>query len=180
MQATNCRVHGSDLVQRLNLDQRFCIMFRTELQWVPGMHAGNGLPSPHASHANGQQSPANQGWFRNPFASSGQQAADGQMKGCLKVNPCPAGSSLAMPCATQSGCKLGLSPPCPVPHPALHAVLPTGGDTPWLPLQAAAELQVHAEVITPFNLMPRSLLQSSGSAVMAALLRSLLPLFLSK
>lgn len=46
--------------------------------------------------------------------------------------------------------------------------------------QAHAKLEVSSEVIAPFNLMPRGVLESAGSAVMAALLRSLLPLFLRK
>ena len=47
-------------------------------------------------------------------------------------------------------------------------------------MQGEAELQVWSEVIGPFNLIPRGVLEGTGSAVMGALLRSLLPLFMRK
>ena len=47
-------------------------------------------------------------------------------------------------------------------------------------LQGESELQVYSEVIGPFNLMPRAVLQGGGSAVMSALVRTLLPLFMRR
>ena len=38
-QSTNCRIRGSELVENLHLDDRFCIAFTTELQWSSSQHA---------------------------------------------------------------------------------------------------------------------------------------------
>jgi len=43
-----------------------------------------------------------------------------------------------------------------------------------------AKLEVFSEVIPPFNLMPRSMLEGSCNVVMAGLVNTLLPLFLRK
>ena len=47
-------------------------------------------------------------------------------------------------------------------------------------VQGEVNLQVFSEVIGPFNLMPRPVLQGGGSAVMGVLVRTLLPLFLRR
>lgn len=33
LQATNCRISGSDLIENLHLDQRFCLAFKVTLTW---------------------------------------------------------------------------------------------------------------------------------------------------
>ena len=33
VQATNCRISGSDLIENLHLDQRFCLSFKVTLTW---------------------------------------------------------------------------------------------------------------------------------------------------
>jgi hypothetical protein len=35
LQASECRLRGSDLVERLRLDEKFCIAFTTRLTWTP-------------------------------------------------------------------------------------------------------------------------------------------------
>ncbi len=47
-------------------------------------------------------------------------------------------------------------------------------------MQGTAKLDVWSEVVAPFHLMPRGVLEGSGSAVMAGLVRSLLPPFLQR
>ena len=47
-------------------------------------------------------------------------------------------------------------------------------------VQGTAKLDVWSEVVAPFHLMPRGVLEGSGSAVMAGLVRSLLPPFLQR
>ena len=47
-------------------------------------------------------------------------------------------------------------------------------------VQGTAKLDVWSEVVAPFHLMPRGVLEASGSAVMAGLVRSLLPPFLQR
>lgn len=126
LKAANCRINGSDLVSRLNLDQRFCVEFQTTLTWMPApatlqQNAAAAAPVPLQ---NGQDS----SWLQWPFSWQGSSESE-----------------------------------------------------PWQGrVKAEAKLDVWSEVLTPFNLMPRPLLQSSGSAVMAALIRSLLPLFVRK
>ena len=33
LQATNCRISGSELIENLHLDQRFCLAFKVTLTW---------------------------------------------------------------------------------------------------------------------------------------------------
>ena len=58
-QATNCRIHGSDLVQRLKLDQRFCVQFQTHLTWQASpaaqQQAANGAPAPRITRLDDEQ-----------------------------------------------------------------------------------------------------------------------------
>lgn len=39
LQAENARIYGSDSIETLRLDERFCMKFMTELSWQPG-HGG--------------------------------------------------------------------------------------------------------------------------------------------
>lgn len=47
-------------------------------------------------------------------------------------------------------------------------------------MQAVSELTVWSEVVPPFTLMPREALEAAGNAVMAGVMRTLLPLFLRR
>ena len=46
--------------------------------------------------------------------------------------------------------------------------------------QAVSEVTVWSEVVPPFTLMPREALEAAGNAVMAGVMRTLLPLFLRR
>ena len=99
MQATNCRIHGSELVQRLQLDRRFCIYFQTRLTWeaaarpLQSSSSQNGAPHAAATdirmsddpHAEGHA--ANSGGFGLPQISWPFQSkpADSASQGCVKV-----------------------------------------------------------------------------------------------
>lgn len=47
-------------------------------------------------------------------------------------------------------------------------------------MQGDAELDVWSEVVQPFHLMPRFMLEGSSNAVMGALLSNLLPRFMDR
>ena len=51
LQATNCRISGSDLIENLHLDQRFCLAFKVTLTWDPAhssSHSGSKASSVQA------------------------------------------------------------------------------------------------------------------------------------
>ena len=56
----------------------------------------------------------------------------------------------------------------------------------WLPLCQAAEVQghieldVYSEVLGPFRIIPRGVLEAGGNTVMSALVNNLLPVFLRR
>lgn len=106
IQATNCRISGSDLVENLHLDERFCLSFKVTLTWDS---AQNGAQ-------NGNK-PSN--------AQAPQQYGMGHIQGDVK-------------------------------------------------------LDVWSEVIQPFNLMPRFVLEGTSNAVMNALVTGLLPKFMDR
>mmetsp|Transcript_25137 Transcript_25137/g.63764 ORF Transcript_25137/g.63764 Transcript_25137/m.63764 type:complete len:271 (-) Transcript_25137:153-965(-) len=106
LQAENARIRGSEAIERLRIDQRFCMRFVTELQW-----SGAPVVSSAASGASFED---------EPLASS-------------------------------------------------------PGD-----ISGGAHLDVWCEVIPPFNLMPREVLQGTCNVVMQGLVSTLLPLFMSK
>eukprot|EP00195_Chlamydomonas_chlamydogama_P016167 CAMPEP_0202894648 /NCGR_PEP_ID=MMETSP1392-20130828/4006_1 /ASSEMBLY_ACC=CAM_ASM_000868 /TAXON_ID=225041 /ORGANISM="Chlamydomonas chlamydogama, Strain SAG 11-48b" /LENGTH=274 /DNA_ID=CAMNT_0049579399 /DNA_START=174 /DNA_END=998 /DNA_ORIENTATION=+ len=106
LQAENCRIRGSDLIENMRLDQKFCLRFTTELTW----RSSKALPGDSVSSMSSYE---------------GDMMGQGEIVG-------------------------------------------------------NAQLDVWSEVIPPFNLMPRELLQSSCNVVMRGLVSTLLPLFVRK
>lgn len=107
LEAKNCSLSGSQLVENLHLDQRFCLSFVTTLTWsADGNSNQNGISQVKAS-----------------------QAAQQYGKGCIK------------------------------------------GD---------ARLDVWSEVVQPFHLMPKFMLEGTSNAIMGTLLSTLLPRFMDR
>lgn len=104
IEAKNCRLSGSELIQNLHLDQRFCLSFVTTLTWSPAVST----PQHGASSSN-----------------SPQQYGEGHIQG-------------------------------------------------------DARLDVWSEVVQPFHLMPRFMLEGTSNAVMGALVGGLLPRFMDR
>ena len=82
MQARNCRIFGSDLVERLGLDRRFCIEFKTLLTWTSALAPSSGKAS---------SSPPRQGGFfpSLPFGLGGVSEQDDDTLGRVKVTSTP-------------------------------------------------------------------------------------------
>ena len=81
VQARNCRIFGSDLVERLGLDRRFCIEFVTRLTWTS---------APAQQPDQLSRSPPQQGGFFQslPFGLGGGSGQDDGTLGRVKVRLC--------------------------------------------------------------------------------------------
>ncbi|GAX80105.1 hypothetical protein CEUSTIGMA_g7543.t1 [Chlamydomonas eustigma] len=108
LQAENCRIRGSEVIQNMQLDKRFCLTFKTELHWCTNSNNGT---------SNGKNSDMD--------GDSVASVGTGEITANLNMN-------------------------------------------------------VWCEVIPPFNLMPREVLQASCNAVLSGLVGSLLPFFVRK
>ncbi len=126
-----CR--GSDLVESLRLDQRFCMRFVTELTWqtAPGPPAQS-LPSVLTQQQQQQQQQQQGRASPGPAAASAAWGGGGLVSG-----------------ASSSGSSWDDGPLAPV-----------GTGT----IRGDAQLDVWCEVIPPFNLMPREVLQVRARA----------------
>jgi hypothetical protein len=111
LKAENCRIRGSELIQNMQLDKRFCLKFRTELHWFTSSENG----SSSAVRTNGSD--------------------------LVDTSTVPVGTG---------------------------------------EISANLNMNVWCEVIPPFNLMPREVLQASCNAVLSGLVGSLLPFFVRK
>ena len=56
LQATNCRISGSDLIQNLHLDQRFCLAFKVTLTWDSAHSSSHNGSRPSSAQAPQQYS----------------------------------------------------------------------------------------------------------------------------
>ncbi len=124
LEADNCRIRGCEAVERLKLDERFCMRFVTKLTWrvdAPAAAAGSSSQPEQATRS----------------VSSSSLAGMFSRGGSSQVALLPEGEIL--------------------------------GD---------AKLDVWSETLPPFNLMPRSMMESTCNAVMRGLVSSLLPLFM--
>ncbi len=65
-----------------------------------------------------------------------------------------------------------------VPLRAIYRALPCSICIVFL--QANLSLEVWSEVISPFDLLPRGMLQGTGSAVISSLVNGLLPVFMRR
>ena len=170
-------------MERLGLDRRFCIEFVTRLTWTSA-------PA-HQPDQLSRSPPQQGGFFQSlPFGLGGGSGQDDATLGRVKVSLAPAAcmvstwrGSAVVPMQSRRGM---LRWPISV-RPLLHGEFETATDgenktclSLLLMLQGESELQVYSEVIGPFNLMPRAVLQGGGSAVMSALVRTLLPLFMRR
>lgn len=115
-----CRLKGSDLLQRLGLDKRFVLGFHTVLTWQPNTAAA---AAPDAG----------------PATTAGAASSNGNGGGGVVVAGGSAGE-----------------------------------------ISAEAEVQVWSEVVGPFKIIPRALLEATGNTVLNALMKTLLPVFLRK
>lgn len=51
LQATNCRISGSDLIENLHLDQRFCLAFKVTLTWDSAQSSSQNGSKPSSAQA---------------------------------------------------------------------------------------------------------------------------------
>lgn len=58
LEATNCRVRGSEMVENLRLDERFCMRFVTQLTWQSGDVAAGRVPAALADSGESSTAPA--------------------------------------------------------------------------------------------------------------------------
>ncbi|KAL4430382.1 hypothetical protein ABPG77_002188 [Micractinium sp. CCAP 211/92] len=121
-EAQECRLKGSELLQRLGLDKRFVLHFRTAVSWQPRPSAGS----------------------RGHYGGGSRAAA-----------------------------AVAAAAAAPTP-------LSNGGSVRQGQISAEAEVVVWTEVVGPFQAIPRPMLQATGNAVLEALTRALLPVFMRK
>jgi hypothetical protein len=126
LEADNCRIRGCEAVERLRLDQRFCMRFVTQLTWRV-----DALPAAQPQLAGG-----------------GADSAGGRRAAMLHLDARPQEQRQQ------------------------QQLLPDGE------ISGEATLDVWSEVLSPFNLMPRGVMEGTVSAVMRGLVGSLLPLFM--
>ena len=84
-QATNCRITGSDLVQRLKLDERFCVLFTTHLTWAAAVASQAAAASSNGHEAGGGWMQSFTSQLSRPF-SRGASASDAALLGHVKVD----------------------------------------------------------------------------------------------
>lgn len=72
LQAENCRISGSDAVEALKLDQRFCMRFQTELTWKEAATAAAGSSVAHTQGAGN-------GGAAQPMQQQGEIRADSRL-----------------------------------------------------------------------------------------------------
>lgn len=116
LEADNCRIRGAEAIEKLHLDERFCLKFVTELTWES--------PVPRSPGSLGD---------RGVVANLGTPVA----------------------------------------------VAPGGQAAPGV-IVGNSTLDVWSEVIPPFHLMPRPLLESTCNSILRPLVNSLLPLFVRR
>lgn len=189
IRAVNWGIRGSPLVENLGLNRRFSLDFATTLRWSPSV-AGSARGG---SGANGD-------------CSELSTAGTGELI-CLKLMNARIASTCAvgMVCAEckgvghavaaalyaqDTGCTgaVALQTFQTFVHALRHQERKgvgsvrevRGGGVCAGILRGHCSLDVYAEVIGPFRLMPRVALEAGGNAVMAALVNSLLPLFLGR
>ncbi|KAK9833141.1 hypothetical protein WJX74_008399 [Apatococcus lobatus] len=73
IESTNCRIRGSELVENLHLDDRFCIAFTTQLQWSS---SGLGTSPGHASSTSADNNGSSSSFMMQNNSAVQQQAAD--------------------------------------------------------------------------------------------------------
>jgi hypothetical protein len=120
LEASRARIRGSEQVENLKLDQRFCMKMTTELTWT--QPSTSSASSPSASTSSGQQQ---------------------QQQGITTAA-------------------------------AAAAVVGEGSIT------ASSQLDVWCEVVQPFHLMPRSVLESTCNSILQLTIDTLLPIFLGR
>lgn len=81
LQAENCRIRGSELIENLRLDERFCMRFSTELTWQESRAAPH---APHAPHAAASVASNGSG---APAGSSGTIRGEAQLQVWCEVIP---------------------------------------------------------------------------------------------
>lgn len=202
MEAENCTLRGSDLLERLRLDQRFCMRFVTQLTWSSPLWDPSAAARAQAGQPHAQSSPQSTNGTASPYSSipgpnssngangtNGTHAAlIGSNGAAIGRNAAPPGGSVAgppgLPTSQASGASSGVFVPGGVEGvggngqglvlPAVPVVTAPGE------IRGSAKLDVWSEVIPPFTLMPRPALEASCNVVMSGLVNSLLPLFLRR
>lgn len=181
--AEECRLNGSPQVQRLNLDDRYAMLWRTTLSWEDGTASRSGAIS-------AETKVTMQGCWRALFRFD-CHAGDCPLPLSLHCHrfPCAILALIVLPALPSFFCAiLALI----VLHalPSFFCVIlslchcspdPSSLSTRCTALpHTASQLDVWCEVVPPFNLMPRELLQSSCNTVLSATSSMLLPLFLRR
>eukprot|EP00884_Botryococcus_braunii_P019690 jgi/Botrbrau1/6404/Bobra.49_1s0021.1 len=131
--STRCQIRGSDLVERLQLNKRFCMSFTNKLTWTS---------APVAS-------------TQGPLVSLGATS-----------NGTEAAAASALPAAA--------------PPSESGKLRPGSKDASGGAIHGDSKLEVWVEVLGPFRIFPREFLQATANAVLAGLMRTLLPIFTRK